>query len=312
MFKSIIAFRIGATWAAPTIEALETLMQRGRFVPCLPSEEESVGWTPPRGKDHEPMLENIGGQWICSLLAERKSVPSSAIMAEVERRCKDIEAQLGRAPGRRERKEMKEVVRVEMLPRAFAKRSSVMIWFDLANRLLLVGSSSFSVADTVLHQVLELMNAAGNVIPLSTLRTERSPASAMSEWLSTYEAPAGFTVDRDLELKLPDNEKSVVRYARHALDIDEVAGHIAAGKVPTMLALTWESRVSLQLTDNLSVKKIELLDTIFENQEDEGGFDSDVAIITGELSRMLPDLIAALGGEKIDEEAADAEGDAAE
>ena len=31
--------------------------------------------------------------------------------------------------------------------------------------------------------------------------------------------------------------------------------------------------------------------------QDDGGFDTNVAIATGELSRLIPDLIEALGGE---------------
>jgi len=37
---------------------------------------------------------------------------------------------------------------------------------------------------------------------------------------------------------------------------------------------------------------------VFEGQgQDDGGFDADVAIATGELCKLIPDLIAALGGE---------------
>ena len=56
--------------------------------------------------------------------------------------------------------------------------------------------------------------------------------------------------------------------------------------------------MSLQLTEALQLKKISFLDSVFENQSsDDSGFDTDVAIATGELTRLLPDLIAALGGE---------------
>ena len=48
----------------------------------------------------------------------------------------------------------------------------------------------------------------------------------MASWLSEKEAPAGFTIDRECELKQPDSEKATVRYARHTLDIDEVGEHI--------------------------------------------------------------------------------------
>ena len=90
----------------------------------------------------------------------------------------------------------------------------------------------------------------------------------------------------------------MVRYARHPLDIEEVQAHIAAGKLPTKLALTWDDRVSFMLTEGLQLKKVSFLDTVFEDKAaDDGGFDTDVAIATGELSKLIPDLIEALGGE---------------
>lgn len=300
MFKSFLAFRIAAGWSAPSVAVLEDLMQRQRFVPVGATQEESAGWTSPRGQAHDPMLEVIGGQWIAKLMVERKSVPGSAIATELEARCKAIEEQRGTKPGKREKKELKEEIRLSLLPRAFAKRSAVVIWVDVKNGLLIAGSSSVSAADLVLKQMLELTQAAGDIIPLSMLRTELSPAKAMSEWLMTFEAPAGFTVDRDVELKSSGEDRSVVRYARHSLDIEEVAAHIVGGKVPTQLAMTWDSRVSFTLTEGFAVKGIELLDSIFEGQMDEQkSFDGDVALLTGELSKMLPDLIAALGGEVV-------------
>ena len=62
--------------------------------------------------------------------------------------------------------------------------------------------------------------------------------------------------------------------------------------------MTWDDRVSFLLTEGLQIKKIALLDAVMDGQsQDDGGFDADVAIATGELSRLIPDLIEALGGE---------------
>jgi recombination associated protein RdgC len=137
------------------------------------------------------------------------------------------------------------------------------------------------------------------------LNTQTSPAAAMAHWLSTKEAPPDFTVDRECELKASDESKAVVRYSRHALDTDEVSQHIAMGKMPTRLALTWNDRVSFVLTEGLQLKKVSFLESVFENapsnpgDREEDNFDADVAIATGELSQLLPDLIAALGGEVV-------------
>ena len=65
--------------------------------------------------------------------------------------------------------------------------------------------------------------------------------------------------------------------------------------------MTWNERVSFVLTDMAQVKKIKLLDVVLdgvqENGKDDDGFDADAAIVTGELSALIPDLLEALGGE---------------
>jgi recombination associated protein RdgC len=150
--------------------------------------------------------------------------------------------------------------------------------------------------------VTRLVEHLGGGLRLAPLQTELSPATAMAQWLADRQAPAGFTIDRDCELKQPDSEKATVRYARHTLDIDEVAEHIRQGKQPTQLALTWNARVSFVLTEALALKKVKLLDLALEGagaattDGEDGGFDADVAITTGELQQLLPDLVEALGG----------------
>ena len=69
--------------------------------------------------------------------------------------------------------------------------------------------------------------------------------------------------------------------------------------------MTWNGRVSFVLTEGMSIKKIKMLDVVLEqntsgqaSKDDDGGFDADVAISTGELRQLIPDLIAALGGEQ--------------
>jgi recombination associated protein RdgC len=108
-------------------------------------------------------------------------------------------------------------------------------------------------------------------------------------------------VDRECELKAADESRAVVRYARHALDTEEVRQHVATGKLPTRLALTWEGRVSFVLTESLQLKKLAFLEGVFETSgaERADGFDADTAIATGELRKLLPDLLEALGGEVV-------------
>ena len=296
MFKNVIVYRIDQ-WERPSLAELDERLGAARFVECGASQAESSGWVEPRGEKHGPLVENVGGQWILKLCTETKAVPGGAVKTQLEARLDKIEQETGRRPKGKQAKEIKEEIVHELLPRAFPKRGTTPIWIALDANLVIVGAGSAKKADKITTLLTELL--AGG-IRLELVQTQMSAAAAMSEWLSTKEAPAGFSIDRECELKQPDSEKSLVRYARHMLDIDEVGEHIKQGKLPTSLAMTWDNRVSFVLTESLAIRKIKLLDVVLEGKDSSGkgdnGFDADVAISTGELARLIPDLVDALGG----------------
>ena len=305
MFKSASFFRIATDFVLPPLEALEEVLQAAQFMPCGATQPESVGWVPPRGNKSTVMVETVGTQVILRLSIERRPVPASAVKAEVEERVEKYKQETGRERASAKiKKEFKEEAMQALLPRAFTKRSSTTLWIDPDNKFLVVDSASLAGADKVVSQLIEALSEIPGSRPglmAKPVQTTMAASAAMAHWLASREAPVGFTVDRDCELKMPDDQKSTVRYSRHTLEIDEVAEHIASGKVPTQLAMTWNERVSFVLTDMAQVKKIKLLDVVLdgvqENGKDDDGFDTDAAIVTGELSALIPDLLEALGGE---------------
>ncbi len=295
MFKNVMVYRVGEGWQ-PTLAQLEQALDAERFVPCGASQEKSVGWVEPRGEAHGPLVEAVNGQRIFKLKIETKGVPGSVVTRKAKERCAYIETTTGRKPGKKEMKEIKEDVKMSLMPMAFSKESSVWVWVDPVAHLLVLDAGSQAKADEVVTMLVKTF--AG--LALTLINTHMSPQSAMASWLITQEAPAGFSVDRECELKAADESKSVVRYVRHPLDTDEVKLHVEGGKLPTRLALTWEGRVSFSLNVALQLKKITFLDVVFEatSTETDEGFDADVAIATGELQKLWPDLLAALGGEQ--------------
>ncbi len=305
MFKSASFFRIADDFVLPPLEALEEALQAARFMPCGATQAESSGWVAPRGNKSAAMVEGVGRQVIVRLCTERRPLPASAVKAAVEERIEKYKQETGRERvGAKIKKEFKEEAIQSLLPRAFTKRSSTTLWIDTVNKFLVVDSGSLTGADKVVSHLVEALGelpGSGPGIKVKPVQTAMSAAAAMSHWLASREAPFSFTVDRDCELKMPDDQKSTVRYSRHTLEIDEVAEHIAAGKVPTQLAMTWNDRVSFVLTDAAQVKKLKLLDVVLdgvqEGGKDDDGFDTDAAIVTGELSALIPDLLEALGGE---------------
>jgi recombination associated protein RdgC len=296
MFSNVLVYRI-RHWQPPSLAELTQRLEGERFIECAATQQESAGWIEPRGEKHAALVESVGGRLILRMRSETRAVPAAVVKIRLDEQLDRIEQDTGRRPRGKATKELKEAIVHELLPRAFPKRSATWVWVDPEAQWLVVDSASVKKSDAIVTRLVELL---GGGIALSLLQTQIAPATAMSEWLATRDTPAGFSIDRECELRQPDSEKASVKYARHTLEIDEVAEHIRQGKLPTQLALTWEGRVSFVLNEALTLKRVKLLDVALEGEgkrDEDGGFDADVALVTGELSRLLPDLIEALGGE---------------
>lgn len=297
MLKNATIYRIHPGWQA-TLEQACTALEGARFVPCSATQDKSVGWVEPRGEAHAPLVESIAGQWIMRLMIEVKAVPSSAIKKRADEAAAAIEASTGRKPGKKEMKSLKEDALLALLPQAFPRQQGVWVWVDRANNLLITDASSQGKSDEVVTALVRAFDG----LALSLLNTQETPTTAMAKWLlatDPAEIPGEFAVERDCVLKSSDEEKSTVKFNRHHLANDEVRRHIAEGKLPTSLAMNWGGRLGFLLTESMQIKKINFLDGVFEGraEQEDAGFDADVAIATGELGKFIPELIEALGGE---------------
>ena len=278
---------------------MEDALKKGEFIECGQTQETSSGWVTPRGEEHGALMEIIGGRAILKLRTDSKSVPSSAIKDELKKKLAAIETETGRKPGKKEQREIKEDLMQQMLPRAFVKSRTTMAWADSASGLLIIGTASAKVAEVIVNAMMQAADETNTKFGLKKVQTQMDAGAAMSIWLSTQENPRMFTVDMECELKAADESKAVVKYARHTLDIEEIVGHIKAGKMATKLAMTWNDKVSFVLCQDGSLKKIEILDvdTSSESASKEDQFAATATILTQEISALLPDLMEALGGE---------------
>lgn len=296
-FKNALAYRLEPSWV-PDFNAAQDALDAQRFAPCGPSQESSAGFVAPRGQDHGLLLESVGGQWLLEYMVETKNVPASVIRRKVDERAAEIEKTTGRAPGKKEKKQLKEDVTHELLPLAFTRHARISVWIDPESLRLTLDTSNAARADGVVTALVQALPG----FAVAPFHTQQEPASAMAGWLASYEPPAGFSIDRDCELKASDESKAVVRYAKHPLDIEEVRQHIESGKRPTRLAMTWEDRVSFELTEGFTLRKLAFLEGTMDdagsnNNKGDDNFDADAAIVTGELRQLLPALLEALGGE---------------
>ncbi|GHU39393.1 recombination-associated protein RdgC [Betaproteobacteria bacterium] len=277
-----------------TVEAIEEQLSNRPLQPCDNSLPSSLGWVPPCADG--ALVHSINRQWLIALGVEQKFLPTSVVKQHANDRVRLIEENEGRRVGRRELRDLHESITQELLPRAFVGKRTTYCWIDPVNGWLVIDAASPAKAD----ELLELLHKSVDNLSLSPLKVVQSPSSAMTGWIANGEAPAGFSIDQDLELRSAEN--AIVRYAKHPLDGEEIPQHIAAGKIVTRLGMTWGDKISFILDDKLQIKRLGFLDILKESSDgqaenEEERFDLDFTLMTGELAHLFDDLLEALGGE---------------
>ena len=295
LLKNLIIYRLPKKRMVKA-EDLEQKLAEQALQPCGSFAMESRGWIPPQGE--ERFLYSQNNHWLLTLGVEQKILPTSVIRQVAKERAAQISAKQGRPVGRKEMRDLRDSITNELMPRALARRTTTRAWIDVKGGWLAVDAG----ADKKAEEFLEALRRAEE-FPCKRLEAQRSVSGSMTSWLTTQQAPDGFSVDDDLELQAQDNSKSTVRYARHNLDGKDIRDHIKAGKSAVRLGMTWRDKISFVLTEQLHIKRLNFVDIIRDEAQDDSAdeeeqFDIDFALMTGELSLFLADLVEALGGEK--------------
>lgn len=255
------------------------------FIPTAPTQEKSMGWIEPNAGS---MVESVSGAQVLKFAIETRKVPAATIQKKLGEACLRIEQTTGRKPGKMEKKGLKEEIKFSLLPHAFPAQRHITVIID--DTLLIIESTSPSQVDDVLSAIVRLFD-----VEVSNLNVQTSPSELMAEWLTDHEATYGFEIGRACELRAQDETSAKVRYTNHYLGTDEVQTHIAQGKIPVSLSLSFDADIECTLTDALTLKKITFSDHLFEGSEPD--FYGSMTIVIGGLRTLILELILALGGE---------------
>lgn len=293
-FKNAIFYRL-KSGASITVEQLS----RRAFQPCGALDPQMSGWVSPR-QDADLVL-SLGDWSIISLQTETKILPASVIRQHAEDRAEAIEREQGFKVGRKQMRELKDEITRELLPVAFGKRSRTYAAFNEASGLLVIDASSRSRAE----DVLEVLRHSLDAFPVTMIRTEMSPTSFMADCLAASEAPGRLTLDDACELQSVTEEHSKIKYANYSLGDDDVKQHLAQGRLPKHVAMTFDDRVSFVLHDDGRLTKLGFLDVVQEQASADADdaaelFDAQITLGLMEIERLIATLVECMGGEMED------------
>jgi len=283
-----------------TAEALEEKLQADAFKPCGPQETMRQGWVPPLGKHSDLLVHSANGYHLIALRKEEKILPGPVVKEAVEERAEAIELEQSRKVRRKEKDEIKEQVMLEMLPQAFSRNRRCYAYLAPQDGVMVVDAGSAKQAEDLASTLRKTLGS----LPVRPPAVEQAPVFTFTGWLNeTIDHPATVELGNECELKDPSEDGGVVRCKGLDLKADEIRNHLETGMQVTKLSLTWDNNVHFILDEELGIRRLKFGETLQEQLDDVDAddavakFDAGFAIMTLELSRMIPGLLEALGGE---------------
>ena len=285
-------------------EEIDQKLAAKAFKPCGSQDLASCGWVEPLGKHGSELVHVTNGRIMLCLQRQDKILPAAVVNEVLEEKVAEIQAQDDRKPGRKERKDLKDDIVFELLPKAFTRSSRQFAYIDPDAGLLVVNTGSHKRAEELLSYLRDSLGSL-SVIPL---KAKNLIQPIMTQWLRDGAVDARFELGGECELRDSANESSVIRCKQQDLTSKEINNHLQAGMIATKLELCWAGGIDFILDDQLVIKRLTFSDIVKEKLAEVDTetvaeeFDVEFAIMTGEFGQFIPELMSVLGGEDSSED----------
>ncbi len=258
--------------------------------PVGAQELQSRGFVSPSGRCEADVLSRrIGDAIWLSAGTESKILPGAAVNDLLHKKVAEIEEKEGRRLCGRARKQLKEDLVHELLPRALVKPGRTDALIDCRNGFIAIDTSSRKIAEAVVSDVRYALGS----FPALPLNAEVAPRSILTSWIAGEPLPEGLSLGDECELRDPTDSGAAVRCTHQELQGDEVAKHLEAGKQVTRLALTLDDHVSFVLGEDLVIRKLKFLDGALDQLESNdredmrAELDARFALLSSEVRRLF-------------------------
>ena len=278
-------------------EELHEKMLEHEFKPCDKNEFSSFGWTQPLGRYGELLTHAANGCILIAAKLEEKVIPTSVVKEMADEKIADMEEVQDRSLTKDEKDEIKEQIRLSLLPKAFTKSKTTFAYIDTMKNWIVVNTTSSNEAE----DLLALLRGSLESLDVVPAATEDAVSAGMSYWLKEKKAAEGFEFTNECEIKEVDGRGTIKVKNQNVTDA-EVLAHIDIDTRVTELGLNWDERVAFVLNEDLKFKSVKMVgmnkDSLAEAKSDNfiEMFDASFALMTLEFREFMPAVFNAFGG----------------
>ena len=297
-FNNVCVFRLSDALKLDA-EDLAKGLEPYAFKPCLSQDMSSAGWFPPLAREDAELVHAINHCLLVCLQTEEKVLPTAVIKEQLAERVIAAEEREQRSVRRAEKERLRDELMLDLLPRAFVRHRLSYAYFDLSKHWLVVNGAS----PKGIGEITEGLRKALGSLPITPLDTQDAPAAVMTDWLHKRQTPSEITLADECELR---DSEGVVRCKGQDLLSEEIKVHLDAGKQVTRLALEWDERLGMVLSDDLILRRLKMLDGLDKELDADdsddpiAAFDARFVLLSSELRRCLGRFLELFGGESLE------------
>ena len=297
MFRNVRLYRLHSDWPE-SAEELAGKLLNAAFKPCGSFTERSSGWEAPGGETETILTRRLGGADLLRLRSQTRLLPPAAINEALEERIREFRNRTQRDPGRKEKRELKDEVHAELVPKALLK--SERTWGFYLAREKLIGIDTAS--DTQAERFLETLRNALATLQVTPLAFKQSLAGLLTR-IFMGQGPASFVPGRECRMLDPSVGGASVSWLDIELTDASVRRHVREGLRLDRLAVEFDDLLSCVIDQEGILRKLKFQGfddaTEYDTAESEdplGRLDAEFALLTGTLRRLLASLQKHLGG----------------
>jgi len=248
-------------------------------------------------RDDNPVI-TVGSNHLIVCEKQEKLLPASVINQELKIRIAQIETEQGYKVGKKMKRDLKEQITEELYVKAFTVSKFYNVWINTDHDLMCIETTSESVADNVMSQLIKDLDWRGN-----RFVTNRPADFLMRQLILSDDSSVGnFSLGASCVLQDRDENGKKITYENESLNSGVVSNYVMEGKKPVKLEVMIDGGECIFTIDNnYVISKITLPD-IVENRSDfdtdDDYFDNQFAISAGQCIGIINALIETLDSEE--------------
>lgn len=259
-----MVFEFDADWG-DDLESLEQALVERRLRDCPKHAYFTEGWATPYKVCTNDLYLKEDAYCHLNLTKASRILPTSVIQAAVIAKSEEYERENAKAASSSLKKQFKEELAFELLPKAFVVEKGLALYIDNDKKRVYVDTAS----NTTATQVIALLVKTFGSMNLSKPFSEISAPVIFSSWLkSPSEIPQGLELGKRCKLTCLKEGKSSYVCKDMEYHLDELLSLIDSGLDVVEIELIWQDKMSFVLTSDLVIKGIKYLDVIAERQKE--------------------------------------------